>query len=189
GVWNVPTLATRLMLFEQDSAFAAYLRSANVPDQAVQRLLASRRSIPFLRNFTAADFVAAKAGFAAQDSLVRALAGVGAGLMAGTDMAPAGFALHKELEVLVQAGLTPYQALETATRNPARFLGRNDGSGTVAAGSPADLVLLDADPLADISNIRRIRGVVRRGGWLDRQALDSLLSAEVRRVTGEPRRQ
>lgn len=185
GIWNVPTLATRLA-FASDSEAASYLRSEGATAEQANAYLARRRSIPWLSNFTPADFVAAKAGYAAQDSLVRALVGVGAGVMAGTDSPPYGNALHRELELLVAAGLTPYQALESATRSPAKFLGLKDGSGTVAPGSPADLVLLDANPLEKISNTRRIHGVVRRGVWLDRAALDSLLADGAASTAGRP---
>lgn len=86
--------------------------------------------------------------------------------MAGTDasapgMVP-GFSLHDELGYLVGAGLSPYQALRTATVNPARFLDTADDSGTVTPGSRADLVLLEANPLDDIANTRRVAGVGRR---------------------------
>ena len=106
---------------------------------------------------------------------VPTLVGVGAPLMAGTDTPPLGFALHRELEELVGAGLSPYEALEAATVNPARFLVRGVGVGMVVEGSPADLVLLDGNPLEDIGNTRRIAGVVRRGEWLDRATLDAML--------------
>ena len=79
-----------------------------------------------------------------------------------------GFSLHDELALLVQAGLTPMEALQAATLNPARFLGREHDFGTVAAGKIADLVLLDANPLEDISNTRKIAAVVY-GGKLFRQ--------------------
>lgn len=100
-------------------------------------------------------------------------------LLAGTDFAASilypGFSLHDDLALLVEAGLTPMHAIQTATRNPAQMLGRND-LGTVAAGKLADLVLLDADPLADIRNTQKIRAVVSRGKLFDRRALDQLLA-------------
>ena len=134
-----------------------------------------RMSIPWISNFTPDDFEAAMEGFAVADSLIRALVGVGAPVMAGTDTPPLGFALHRELEELVGAGLSPYEALVAATVNPARFLARGPGAGMVVEGSPADLVLLDGNPLEDIGNTRRIAGVVRRGEWLDRATLDAML--------------
>jgi adenine deaminase len=77
----------------------------------------------------------------------------------------------------VQSGLTPADALRTATINPARFLHDDAANGSVAAGKNADLVLLDANPLDNIKNTRRITGVVVRGRYVDRAALDGMLAA------------
>lgn len=111
--------------------------------------------------------------------MVRAMRSAGVPFLAGTDTAAGvhvfpGFSLHEELEYFVRAGFTPLEALQTATRNPARFLGRAD-MGTVRKGSVADLVLLDANPLADIANTRKIRAVVLNGRYLSRSDLDNLL--------------
>ena len=83
--------------------------------------------------------------------------------------------LHDELRLLVAAGLTPLEALQAATLNPAKMLYTTDSLGTVAPGKLADLVLLDADPLADITNTTTIRAVVANGRYLDRVALDRLM--------------
>ena len=104
-------------------------------------------------------------------------------LMAGTDapllfMTP-GASLHKELEAMVSVGVTPLQALEAATLTPARYFSQASQRGTIDEGKVADLVLLEANPLIDIGNTRRIAAVIRRGVTLDRVALDGLLS-EVR---------
>lgn len=101
--------------------------------------------------------------------------------LAGTDT-PApnvfpGSSLHEDLAYLVQAGLTPLQALQTATKNPADFLGKLPSQGTIEQGKVADLVLLDANPLADIHNTQKIRAVILRGQLLDRPALDALLNS------------
>lgn len=125
---------------------------------------------------------------------VKALHTRGGRLMAGTD-APVpstlpGSALHQELEELVRAGLTPYEALKTSTTNPYEFLGELDRSGTVEAGKQADLVLLDGDPRADISNVRRIAGVMRQGQWIPRNEIDRRV-AQIRasyRALGERKR-
>jgi imidazolonepropionase-like amidohydrolase len=104
----------------------------------------------------------------------------GVSLLAGSDCPNAfvypGFAIHQELQLLVHAGLTPSEALRTATINAARFLGVTDSLGVVAPGKIADLVLLDANPLADISNTQRIRSVIQGGRVLDRTALDQILA-------------
>ena len=99
-------------------------------------------------------------------------------LLAGTDAGALytypGSSLHEELAQLVRAGLTPAAALRSATLAPAEFLGATDSLGAVAAGKVADLVLLGADPLADIGNTRTIEAVVLRGRLFRRAALDSL---------------
>lgn len=85
-----------------------------------------------------------------------------------------GESLHRELELLVEAGLTPIDALRAATLEPARWLRRTDRFGAIERGLAADIVLLDADPLSDIRATRRIAGVLLRGRWLDRVTLDAL---------------
>ncbi|UOX88102.1 amidohydrolase family protein [Amycolatopsis sp. FBCC-B4732] len=104
----------------------------------------------------------------------------GVGLLGGTDCQNPyvfpGFSLHDELDYLVEAGLTPKRALQTVTRDAAAFLGRSASVGTIGPGKAADLVLLDADPLADIRAIRRIDTVVTAGRVLDRAARARLLA-------------
>jgi imidazolonepropionase-like amidohydrolase len=83
--------------------------------------------------------------------------------------------VHDELALFVEAGLTPMEALQAATRGPAAFLGETDSSGTVERGKAADLVLLDANPLEDIRNSRKIRAVVRKGRYFSREELQEML--------------
>ena len=104
------------------------------------------------------------------------MAKAGVGILAGCDALIAGFCVHDELRKMVEGGMSPLAALQAATLNPARYLHLDDTSGTVAAGRRADLVLLDANPLDDIANVRRIRAVVAAGRLLDRSALDQLLA-------------
>jgi imidazolonepropionase-like amidohydrolase len=87
-----------------------------------------------------------------------------------------GLSLHEELVLLAEAGLTPLEALRTATLNPARVLGMADSLGTVEVGKLADLVLLEADPLADISNTQRVRAVIANGRLFRRADLDQMLA-------------
>jgi imidazolonepropionase-like amidohydrolase len=112
--------------------------------------------------------------------LVRALRAEGVPMVAGTDTllsgVVSGFSLHDELELLVGAGLTNEEALAAATRLPALWLGVDGDRGTVAVGKRADLVLLDADPLSNVANTRRIAGVFLNGRYLDRKKLDAMMA-------------
>jgi imidazolonepropionase-like amidohydrolase len=119
-----------------------------------------------------------------QAQIVELMARAGVDLLAGTDTGDPhvlpGSALHEELRLLVEAGLTPAEALRTATINPARFFGIDATNGTVDKGRRADLVLLHANPLEDIQNTQRISAVVLKGKFFDRKQLDRLM-AEVPR--------
>lgn len=111
--------------------------------------------------------------------LVQALRQAGfAQFLAGSDCTQdeqMGVTMPEELRDLVEAGLSPLEALQAATLNPAKFFGATDSLGTVTAGKLADFVLLDADPLADIANTAAVRAVVANGRYFDRAALDGLL--------------
>jgi imidazolonepropionase-like amidohydrolase len=109
----------------------------------------------------------------------------GVGLLLGCDAPQVfnvpGFSTHNELEYLVAAGLTPYQAIQTGTINVARYLGKEKESGTVAVGKMADLILINADPLHSVSNTKKIEGVVLNGKWMDRAVLDAQLAKLVKK--------
>lgn len=115
---------------------------------------------------------------AVRDMMVRRFQALGVPLLAGSDgpqlfMVP-GFGVHRELEAMVRAGLTPYEALLSATRTPAAYLGKANQSGTITVGKEADLVLLDANPLTSITNTMRVQGTMLRGEWLDKATLDEM---------------
>jgi hypothetical protein len=120
-----------------------------------------------------------RAIFAKRLALVGMMHRAGVGVLAGTDAplrnSPPGFGLHEELAFLASAGLTPFEVLRAATIEPARFLGLLDSLGTVETGKLADLVLLDADPLADVRNTRRISAVMSNGRLVDSVARRALL--------------
>src|SRR5262245_7467765 len=177
--WQCPTLTVLHAMATLDHAKrAADARLAYLP--ATFRTFWDRHNDFRFETLTASDFAVARKAFRRELALVGAMRAAGVELLAGTDaMNPycfPGFGLHEELAWLVRAGLTPLEALQAATRNPARFLGRERDLGTVEPGKLADLVLLDADPLANIRNTRTIRAVVLGGMLLDRAALDSLLA-------------
>ena len=88
-----------------------------------------------------------------------------------------GFSAHRELRALVDAGFTPFQALQTGTVNASRYFGTTGSTGTVAKGLRADLLLLDANPLQDIGNSTRIAGVMMNGRWMSRAELDKRLAS------------
>ena len=129
---------------------------------------------------TAEDFELSRLIYRKQFELVGMMHKAGVDLLAGTDTSNPycfpGFSLHDELALLVNAGLTPMAALQTATLNPARFLGKEKDLGTVEKNKIADLLLLDENPLEDIRNTTKIRSVVFNGRLLDRKALDQALA-------------
>jgi len=119
--------------------------------------------------------------FRQRQQMLLAMYKAGVPVLTGTDAAwyqpytYAGFSLHDELALLVQAGLTPAESLRASTIEPAKLLGREKDLGSIVAGKLADLVLLDGDPLQDIRNTTRISGVYLSGKYYDRAALDLIL--------------
>ena len=113
----------------------------------------------------------------------------GVRILAGTDVGSAyshaGFSLHEEMEWLVKAGLTPRDALRSATSNPAAFFRDEYGIGTMKDGSVASFVLLNDNPLKDIRNVGKIHAVILKGKALLRNDLDELLrTAEAEAAAG-----
>jgi imidazolonepropionase-like amidohydrolase len=177
GIWNTPTLTLfRLVLSDRPAdELAARPEMRYVAPQGLAAWREQRAQL-----LAGAPPLEERARFVEiRDQAVRALHAAGARLLAGSDSPQffqvAGFALHDELATLVEAGLSPYAAIEAATRNPAEYLGRLTESGTVEVGKRADLLLVEGDPLADLSRLRRPAGVVLAGRWLPREELDRLL--------------
>ncbi len=119
--------------------------------------------------------------FELQRSLLGELSRRGVKLLAGTDalnpFCYPGFSLHEELQLMVKGGMTPADALKTATLNPAKFMDKAGDFGKVETGQVASLVILEADPLNDIRNTESIDAVFIRGRHLDRRSLDAMLEA------------
>jgi adenine deaminase len=110
---------------------------------------------------------------------VKIMKKAGLRFLAGTDydnpfLYP-GFSLHDELALFVEAGFTPMEALQTATINPAKFLGTTDSLGTIEKGKIADMILLNADPLIDIHNTKQIQAVFVNGKYLPKQTVEAML--------------
>lgn len=131
------------------------------------------------RDFEPDDAAPMAERYALLERLTKALQSAGVRLLAGSDamnpVAIPGFSLHDELELLVAAGLTPYQALRAATASFGEFLG--DGTGRVSAGAPAELVLLAGNPLESIARTRAIEGVLTGGRWLAKDELAQRMQA------------
>jgi len=167
GTWNVPT----------QSLFEHRVGNISIAD------LRNRPEMRYMPNSTVDQWARAKEQQLARAidirrRLILALHRAGAGLLLGSDAPQVfnvpGYSLHHELGYLVAAGLTPFEALQTGTTAAAEFFGSN--TGAVAIGRDADLMLLDADPLSDIDNTRRIHGVMLRGHWYSSAELEGRLS-------------
>jgi hypothetical protein len=177
--WQCPTLTVlRSGAFLNDSSFRNDPRLKYMPTELRQAWDPSR-DFRF-RARTPEDFQVSRLVYKKQLELVGLMRRAGVEFIAGTDVVNPfcfpGFSLHDELALLVEAGLSPMEALQTATLNPARFFGKEKDFGTVQQGKIADLVLLDADPLADIRNTTKINSVVVNGQLLERKRLDQVLA-------------
>jgi imidazolonepropionase-like amidohydrolase len=176
GVWTCPTIVDYQMEWPKEQVA-----------KGMKYVPAELKGV-YLKHYAPFTFAAASVEIAYGLDVIRALHGAGAGLLAGTDafkpnVVP-GFSLHEELGYFVQAGLTPYEALRAATSDPARFLGREKEFGTIETGKRADLILLSANPLDDITNLAKQVGVMVRGEWFAeanlRQRLDRVAQESAR---------
>jgi imidazolonepropionase-like amidohydrolase len=178
GSWNVPTQSL-IEHLATNTVTIAELRNRPemhyMPRKTVQEWLSITEKERKVEGLTAE--IAARA-IEVRRKLILALHESGAGLLLGSD-APQilnvpGFSIHRELELIVAAGLTPFEALQTGTTAVAEYLGTN--TGAIAVGREADLILLDTSPLVDITNSNNIHGVMLRGTWLSKSDLHERLS-------------
>ena len=164
-VWNCPTLLAIKNTWEKET-----LTETGLPE--LKYVPADK-----IKSWKAQTGMMRDPGIA--KNLLKDLSDHDARIVAGTDSGwlyeVAGFSLHEELELMQEAGLTPYQILVTTTVNPARMLGLENRLGTIEPGKDADLVLLDKNPLEEVRNTRAISGVMAKGTWLPKQKLDQLL--------------
>jgi imidazolonepropionase-like amidohydrolase len=182
NIYVTPTLNNFAAIVQQATDLDAFLKNPELHYLAPWTLLRFQPSNDRYKNhFGPEKYAVLRNLLAIQRTLVKALSDEGVPLMAGTDATEvgptAGFGLHHELQEFVQDGLSPYQALETATVNPARFLRNSAEFGTIEVGKRADMVLLEENPLDDISNTQKIAGVVVRGRYLDKHQLSGMLHA------------
>lgn len=164
GIWNCPTLMVTGELLAPPDRWAALAARPVLrylgPDAA-----GDRSGIPYLRDFTPDDFREAAKGVSVQRRLALALHRAGGRLLAGTDSYLQGFALATELAELEASGLTPWEVLMVATRNPAEYFGEAGAWGVVKPGARADLQLLDANPIDGLGALARRAGVMVAGRW------------------------
>ena len=191
GTWQVPTLAL-YHGFAYGDDFVKDPRVRFMPES--WRRTAHPRDKSYMKDLTPQQFDALvlriRTVLERHKKLVGDMHRAGVQFLAGTDTSATnpvipGAGLHQELALLVESGFTPYEALETATRNPARYLGMLDWLGTIEPGKAADMVLLDADPLADIHNTEKVRAVVMRGRYFSRASLDDMLETLARPRPGD----
>jgi imidazolonepropionase-like amidohydrolase len=189
GVYVIPTLYTYRDIVEQATNLEQFLKNPELKYVAPWTLVGLQPAANRYYAFPPKSHAQLRTSLAFQRKLVKALADAGVPLLSGTDATDigpvAGFGLHDELQELVHDGLTPYQALQTATTNAARYFKRANEFGTIEPGKRADMVLLDRNPLIDISNTRRIDGVMVRGRWLATDDISKMLGS----VAGEYARQ
>jgi tetratricopeptide (TPR) repeat protein len=176
GVYVIPTLHTYATTVQQTTDLDGFLKNLDLrylPPWALEQFQPAANR--FKKDASPAQSTRMQAALVFQRKLVKALFDSGVPLMAGTD-APdvgpmAGVGMHEELQELASDGLTPFEVLQTATVNPARYFGKSGESGTIEVGKRADLVLLQRNPLESISNTREIVGVMVGGIWLPEEDL------------------
>lgn len=188
GVWNVPTDSLMHHMLLPDLGEAELLAREEMRYVPRAMLAGWKQARAGLRSQPDYDPVRAARFLAVRAKLIKALHDAGAGLLLGSDAPQVfnvpGFSLHRELRYLVQAGLTPYQALATGTREVARFLGTPADFGTVEPGRRADLILVQGNPLQDVANLQRRTGVMIGGRWLPEAEIRAGLAAIAARHAG-----
>ena len=178
--WQCPTLTVlRSGAFLNDPNFRKDPRLKYLPTELIKAW--DPANDYRFRDRTADDFEVSRLVFQKHTELVGMMYRSGVDFLAGTDVGNPycfpGFSLHDELELLVGAGMTPMAALQAATLNPARFLGRERDLGTVEKGKIADVVLLERNPLEDIRNTQKINSVVVRGKLISKGELERMLAS------------
>ena len=179
--WQCPTLVwERGGNLIEEADFAHDMRAKYVP--AYWKDVTWKRFTDQIEHDFNTDDLATRKRFVEKElEVVNAMHHAGIPFLAGTDTPPGGyifpgFSLHEELQRFVAAGFTPMEALQTATLNPAKFLGMENRLGTIEKGKMADLVLLNANPLDDIRNTQKIEAVIVNGRYLPRAELDKMLA-------------
>jgi imidazolonepropionase-like amidohydrolase len=191
GVYVTPTLFTYATIVQQAIDLDGFLKNPDLKYLPSWTLAQYQPAANRYKNAFAPDqYAQLRTSLAFQRKLLKALFDAGVPLLCGTDAPEVGplpgFGIHDELQEFVNDGLTPYQALQTATVNVARYLRHSVEFGTIDVGKRADVVLLDGNPLVAISSTRRITGVMVRGEWMPhaglQRTIDEIPAAYVREV-------
>lgn len=188
GAWIVPTMALWDTLFcvtplESLRQFPEleYVPAAQIEQwsAAYRNRLASEQCGPPIREHLGRNRI----------RMLRALHEGGVGILMGTDapqqFSVPGFSLHRELRVMRQAGMSPYEILESGTTNVGRYFSSSDSFGSIVPGQRADLVLIEGNPLADIEALQQIHGVLVRGKWFPRDRIDARLREIAARASSQ----
>jgi len=176
GTWTVPTetLVEQLINEVPANELQSRVEMQYVPEATIESWTQAKQRQQEERGFS--QEIAAKA-IRIRRALIRELHDAGGGILLGSDAPQVfnvpGFSLHRELELMVAAGLTPFEALRAGTVNVAQFLELR--TGVIEPGREADLVVLDSNPLEDISGTRRVHGVMVRGDWYSTADINALL--------------
>jgi imidazolonepropionase-like amidohydrolase len=177
GAWVTPTMALWQTIYGRETAEELRRQRAEtqyMPPQSLNQWAQQRgnqlANIPADTGRRVIEF---------RDRMLKALSDAGAKILLGSDapqlFSVPGFSLQREMESMAQAGLTPYQVLESGTRNAAIYLNAEKEFGTVEVGKAADLILIDGNPLKDLANVAKRAGVMLRGRWLPESELARML--------------
>jgi predicted metalloprotease with PDZ domain len=186
GIYLAPTLVTfdyvnqvmndEKFRTQQKSPLVKYLTPAERPEWLTEenpyRKIRKRKFDGVLAPVLFGDYLTW------MNKFTKILSDHGVPFLTGSDtfgMVIVGFSLHEELRLLTETGLTPYEALRASTVSPARYLNTMAIEGTISEGKNANMVLLNKNPLEDISNTKTIEGVMLKGKWFDRNELDQML--------------
>lgn len=200
GTWVSPTLSVFRQIIFQAADVDALLQRPEM--QYMPRHLTTGAAVgapnfawyppdnPYVKRWPPEKIPYLRTQYAIMQHLTAGLRDAGVPLLAGTDpFVPCvipGFSMKDELEQLYEAGLSPYEVLQTATSNPARFLGTLELEGTIAKGKIADLVLLNANPLANINNVSLREEVMLHGTWFPEDVLQAQLIEAVKAANEHP---
>jgi hypothetical protein len=191
GAWSTPTLTLFNVFFaigESEEEIRGRPDWQLIPDKFRTALMRARTRYWNPAAATVRTDARRKRYVEIRNRAAKAISDSGGKILVGSD-APDffmayGYSFHRELQSLVEAGLTPYQTLVAATRNAAEYLGASKEWGSLEKGKRADFVLLDANPLVDIKNSTRIQGVAIGGRWIERAELDRMVDKVARMING-----